>query len=54
MSKERQTFERDARLEAMLAEQRETPRRYEWLHSLNEKREAERYAEAKRKAEVKQ
>jgi len=49
-----QPFERDERLEDTLIEQRRTPRRYEWMHSYNEKRNCEKYAQAKRKVEQRQ
>jgi len=47
--KKRAGFEADPHYEAMLQEQRETPRAFEWRHSLTEKRELEAYAEAKRR-----
>jgi len=36
------------------AERQETPKGYEWRHSLTEKKQAEAYAEDKRKAEQRQ
>jgi hypothetical protein len=38
----------------MLIERQETPKGYEWRHSLTEKKQAEAYAEDKRKAEQRQ
>jgi hypothetical protein len=51
MSTKRQTFEIDPRLEAMLATRAESKIKFEMNYSLNDKRAAERYAEAKAKHE---